>query len=401
MLTRIALKNFMSHVETSFELGPGLNVITGPNNCGKSAIVAAVQLVCRNHLTGDVVARHGTKECAVTLWTDDGHEITWRRKGKDVSYVIDGTEYSRLKGKVPEILHTILKLPEIEEGDEAFDLHFGLQKEPIFLLDEAGSKAAKFFASSSDAARLMEMQQVHKSRSRDRKASLKHLSQEADELDHQLKALEPVPALRERTDAVIVSYQELQKQVELTDALAYVCQQIIDQQANIAQEGNVVAVMNRLPAWPSFIDTEPLEEWLAEHHELNKQRNLHEQRLAQLEKLIPPPELSDVRQLSIQVELLQKLERQFQRETAERNLLNQLSPVPEMVTDSKLQDFLTQWNRLRVQHERDENDVTEIERACDALTQDITRFADQYPQCPTCRQPWHAEELVAGGHEHA
>ncbi|HQR41359.1 MAG TPA: AAA family ATPase [Gemmatales bacterium] len=400
MLKRIALKNFMSHVDTSFDLGPGLNVITGPNNCGKSAIVAAIQLVCRNHLTGDVVARHGTRECSVTLWTSDDHEITWRRKGKDVSYIIDGTEYSRLKGKTPEILHSILKLPEITEGDEAFDLHFGLQKEPIFLLDEAGSKAAKFFASSSDAARLMEMQSAHKARTRERKTRQKLYQEEATQLESQLQALAPVAELRTRTDAVLSDFQKLQDQVKQAEALAYVCHQVIEHDSAISQEKQLLDVTARLPDWPAFLDTEPLEEWLAQYLECVEQKHLYEQRLLQLERLKPPPELSDTRTLAEHLTTHGRLLKQAQVFAAETACLASLTPPPAFSEDISLQHILSRWAKQLEQYKLDQVAVQQTQSSLDVLKAEIAQFASQHPQCPVCQQPWQAEELVKGGHSH-
>jgi chromosome segregation ATPase len=39
MLKRIELINFMSHKHMVLDLAPGLSVLVGPNNCGKSAVV--------------------------------------------------------------------------------------------------------------------------------------------------------------------------------------------------------------------------------------------------------------------------------------------------------------------------------------------------------------------------
>src|SRR5205085_532488 len=150
MIKRIQLENFMSHARTEIEPAPGLTVLLGPNNCGKSAVVSALQTLAQN-TAGDFMIRHGQKEARVTVETDDGHALTWRRKGASVSYVIDGTEIGRLNRDVPENLHEHLKLPPVKSpGDgEEFDVHFAEQKSPIFLLDEAESRAAMFFSASS------------------------------------------------------------------------------------------------------------------------------------------------------------------------------------------------------------------------------------------------------------
>src|SRR5438876_10660034 len=110
MLTRIELENFMSHEHTVIEPAAGLTVLLGPNNCGKSAVVSALQTLAQN-TSGDFMIRHGEKDARVAVETDDGHVLCWRRKGATVSYLIDGKEIGRLKRDIPEDLHEHLKLP--------------------------------------------------------------------------------------------------------------------------------------------------------------------------------------------------------------------------------------------------------------------------------------------------
>src|SRR5688572_4875391 len=131
VLTRIELSNFMSHTATVIEPASGLTVLVGPNNCGKSAVVAALQLLCQNP-EAKFAVRHGTKECLVKVQTDDGHTIVWRRKTA-ASYDVDGQRYDRLgRGGVPDMLHQVLRLPLVgDEGGADFDIHFGEQKSPI------------------------------------------------------------------------------------------------------------------------------------------------------------------------------------------------------------------------------------------------------------------------------
>src|SRR3954466_12960241 len=153
VLTRIELTNFMSHAHTVIEPVAGLTMLVGPNNCGKSAVVEALQILCRNSRK-DYMLRHGEAECAVVLLTDDGHCIEWRRKKRgSTSYLVDGQRFDRLGGDVPDEVHKVLRLPLVECERDGLDIHFGEQKSPILSLLNSQSVAAKFFASSSDAIR--------------------------------------------------------------------------------------------------------------------------------------------------------------------------------------------------------------------------------------------------------
>ena len=66
MIKKIVIDNFMAHERTELELGPGVTVLTGPNNTGKSAIVEALRCVATNP-TPKYYIRHGAKEARVTV----------------------------------------------------------------------------------------------------------------------------------------------------------------------------------------------------------------------------------------------------------------------------------------------------------------------------------------------
>ena len=48
MIQRIILDDFLAHKHTELALGPGVTVLTGPNNSGKSAMVEALRCVATN-----------------------------------------------------------------------------------------------------------------------------------------------------------------------------------------------------------------------------------------------------------------------------------------------------------------------------------------------------------------
>ena len=96
MIRRIQLKNFMSHTDSVIEPCDRLTVLVGPNNCGKSAVVAALQALCRNERGSAFVLRHGQREAVVQLDLDDQHTVEWRRtKSGAVTYTVDGREIPR------------------------------------------------------------------------------------------------------------------------------------------------------------------------------------------------------------------------------------------------------------------------------------------------------------------
>src|SRR2546423_1953812 len=115
MISKIILDNFMSHKHTVIEPAEGLTVLTGPNNCGKSAVVVALQTLCCNDRGSRAYVRHNEKEARVRVETSEGHRVEWIRKGDVVSYKINGRDVNRLKGGIPEDLHELLRLGIVED----------------------------------------------------------------------------------------------------------------------------------------------------------------------------------------------------------------------------------------------------------------------------------------------
>ena len=70
MIRRITLDNFMSHSHTVIEPAEGLTILVGPNNCGKSAVITALQTLYYNELGGFMI-RHGESDCRVTVETEE------------------------------------------------------------------------------------------------------------------------------------------------------------------------------------------------------------------------------------------------------------------------------------------------------------------------------------------
>lgn len=298
MIRRIILENFMSHARTVLEPARGLTVLVGPNNCGKSAVVTALQAVCSND-SGSFMVRHGEKDCRVTIETDDGHEITWRRIKDTVSYVIDGREIHRLKGGVPDDLDTLLKLPRVrsEDGNDEFDIHFGAQKEPIFLLNEPERKQAMFFASSSDAEYLMRMQKRHQEKVRDARRDRDRLSGQVAKLALKLAVLEPAGELDAALHSAAESHAALLDQDERITEQAFQTESLARGQVSLARLVRDRDCLAPLSPPPELTPPGPLSQLVEQLAATTTRRAAESDRARVLAPLSAPPEQTPVEPL--------------------------------------------------------------------------------------------------------
>jgi exonuclease SbcC len=330
MITRIELTNFMSHQSTVIEPAPGLTVLVGPNNCGKSAVVAALQILC-NNADSTYVTRHGAKQCSVLVETDDGHRIEWRRK-TSASYRINGEKFDRLgRGKAPEQLLNVLRLPRVEVGDDnLFDVHFGEQKSPIFLLDKPASHIAKFFASSSDVDRFLKMQDLHRTKVADANREKQHLELESVTLNRELGLLEPVVELEERLVQSELHYRELQRLAQTIDELTRRFKELRRQSIAVKRCAARQASLDDLCPPPAFEDSEPLAALITELDQVRRDFRFTSEQVTALGDLQPPPELPSTELLASLAGGLLAAQRAFAQTQGRSVALSPLGEPPRL-----------------------------------------------------------------------
>jgi exonuclease SbcC len=218
MIKNITIENFMSHLATQIELAPGVTVITGPNNVGKSALVEGVRSLVHNPSPKHSI-RHGAKKAVVRLELDSGEIIEWVRSDKTAFYRLsrpatDGEEeapdvedYRKIGQSVPEDITALLRLGLVETESGEIDIHIGNQRNPIFLLNSPGSVAASFFAASTEAEYLLRMRQALKSRVDLAKATSKALASECIIAERELLRYQPLDLLGPEVERAEESYE--------------------------------------------------------------------------------------------------------------------------------------------------------------------------------------------------
>lgn len=152
-IQEVTIEGFQSHVQSTFNLSPGLTVITGPSDAGKTAIIRALRWFAFNEPTGEAFLhtirnpdgsiKQAAEQARVAVTFDDGTVITkTRRKGKTV-YTHSGFPSPWEKAEVPPEIKETLGLIKQEYGDFETCLNFAFQLDAPFLLSETASVGAK------------------------------------------------------------------------------------------------------------------------------------------------------------------------------------------------------------------------------------------------------------------
>lgn len=337
MIQRIELVNFMSHQRTVIEPAAGLTVLIGQNNVGKSALVAALQILAAND-PSTFVMRHDEKSCSITIETADGHTIVWSRKTSP-SYTIDGQKYDRLKNDLPEELHPILRMPRIKVGANELDVHIASQKNPIFLLDSQ-SNAARLFASSSDTSKMLEIQKRHKEKHAAANQEKKRLDAQAASLAEQLAKLEPLTGIDAQLHTAEALYQEWLDTAQSIAKGAELERQWQAAAFTRAHGGEVAKALVPLAMPPELTPLEPCAVLIAELLKLARLREQAQAECAATAALAEPPRLPATEPLAELARGIARFEREAARAGSEDQSLRELLPPPVLENEHVLQRLI-------------------------------------------------------------
>ncbi|EPR35495.1 DNA repair ATPase-like protein [Alkalidesulfovibrio alkalitolerans DSM 16529] len=336
MLSRLVLENFMAHGRTEIEFGPGLTVLTGPNNAGKSAVVEALRCLVTNPTPKHFI-RHGAKEARVTALLDDGTAVTWVRRPKHAIYEVlrpgaaEPEVFAKLgKGNVPPEVAGILRLSpvEVESLDGGVDVHLGNQREPIFLLNKPPSVMAAFFAASSEAAHLLAMQKALAERGKQARRAERDLCARIAAQDQGLLALAALPEAVLGVERVERLHDEARERLAAEPLLERSIQALQGLAARRDAASRRTEKLSRVIEPPALSPVRPLAEWLAAHHGAGERLCAATARQKALAGLFGPPALADAATLANAASGIARLRARQGESRARQAALSPLSPPP-------------------------------------------------------------------------
>jgi exonuclease SbcC len=393
MIRRIILENYMAHVRTVIEPAAGLTVLAGPNNCGKTSVVDAIETLCRNAI-GDYMVRHETSEARVTLETDDGHVVRWSRRSGSVRYEIDGRVVHRVGRGVPDDLHEKLRLPAVEAGSESVEIHFGMQRSPVFLLDMSDGKKARFFASASDASYLLAMQRKHVSRVRARQAERRRLARERRRLDEALSVLDAADALTAAAAHAQAEFEALREDARSTASLSTLIDSLDAARGAAARCRAFDGTLCRLEAPPALEDAHGLAGSIGAIARERLVERLAAATAATLRALDAPPALALTEPLGALIAAAVTSRRAAARARVRSEHLSALPPLPGLDDLLPFEAMIRTIAALERNVAEQARTLAGLDADVGAVEAEIAAWAARNPQCPTCGAAVDAAHLL-------
>lgn len=148
-ITKVKIENFQSHEKSELEFASGLNVIVGPSDQGKSAVVRAIKWVLFNEPRGSEFIRNGASAARVELELSNGFTIIRERSSSKNRYNVINPDgeikvYEGFGNDIPDevkSVHGICKV--LIDTDSSVCLNIGEQLDAPFLISQTGSTKAK------------------------------------------------------------------------------------------------------------------------------------------------------------------------------------------------------------------------------------------------------------------
>lgn len=185
-IDRVLIENFQSHENTELTFHDGLNVIVGPSDHGKSAVIRAIKWVLYNEPRGSEFIRQGANFARVTLWLNTGYSVIRERTSSKNRYILSDSDgntnvYEGFGNEVPQEIIKAHRIPKVMmDTDISSSINIGNQLEGPFLISETGAIRAKAIG------RLTGLHIIDKS-IRDSATDLRRENQTRDRIDGELQ----------------------------------------------------------------------------------------------------------------------------------------------------------------------------------------------------------------------
>lgn len=133
MIDEILIKNFQSHEDSHLSFSPGVNVIIGSSDSGKSAIKRALCAVTDNNFSTSFI-RTDESKAEVSLFIE-GFEIKRTRSNTENSYFFHKSLYEGFGTNIPEIISNFINFNELNVQHQA---------DTPFLIAETSGEVSRF-----------------------------------------------------------------------------------------------------------------------------------------------------------------------------------------------------------------------------------------------------------------
>jgi hypothetical protein len=261
----IEVENVSRHVKTRLELSPGLNVLAGDVNCGKSTLYFTALRAVAYGESDDTMIRHGADAAVVRICVENDVvvELVRKRKGgPKAEYFL--YESGKLTHKetpdrpgekaVPEFVTKALKISRVD----GLDVQLRSQKEPIFLLNETASRRAQLLSVGRESGLLQAVIERHRLQHKRDKELVKREEVELNLVNRTLTLLSPLGMMAGLVDIMDASLETAREAGSSMEAVQSLVAQLSPLESRVKLLAAVGPLLSAVPVAPAPSSTEPL-----------------------------------------------------------------------------------------------------------------------------------------------
>lgn len=217
VIKEIRIENFQSHQNTTLKFSSGLNIITGPSDNGKSAIIRALRWVLYNEPLGDDFIRVGSSQCRVGILLGNDYRVIRERSSNKNRYIVVDPEgerevYTGFGTKVPLEVTEAHQMPKVTLDDDLkTTLNLDYQLVGPFLLNDSGSTRAKAIGQLTGVHIIDGAIKDVAIDLRRKKSEKKKELNEIERIDKKLAGYQDLPKLKEEIDKKDELLKQLKK----------------------------------------------------------------------------------------------------------------------------------------------------------------------------------------------
>lgn len=392
----IAMFGFQSHESTYLPLSPGLTLLYGENDIGKSSVVTALRAVFYGE-TSDALIRHQEPSAKVIVEMENNKVLVWERhrkpQGKDKNkglYTLKQAglmtplhESPKAKG-VPDWLLSETGMGMVDD----LDVQIGSQKDPVFLLNKPASQRAKALAVGSDTGFVQIMMDIAKEELSEAKTIIKQGEKQLEILHRDIHARKDV------RDIHLTSFLEEQKIFEKKLKQFQQLSKLQEQWSQALKRQNILQNIAHIQ-WPK----EPTLTSVHMHRYLLERW----QKAFKTVQTLEPISLVEIERLNTPILNSQQYQKNWtllnhwKKASLVMTTLKEISlhqphlPPPSLNLDERARvlQLIEKWKMSMEQEQcllqQSQEDKIALEKAQNELI-------SLYPAiCPTCQQPWPHE----------
>lgn len=354
---------------------PGINLIVGTSDIGKSAFMRALNLAMHNEVPNREFVTYGEKDATVILEFSDG-TVVERVKGstKNAYYATlpDGTRIEKEKlgntSAIPEEIFKALGSPPIDKKHGP--LAYADQHSPLFLVSLTPTELPRCISELTglDDYETAALDLAKNARRFDRK--VKEVKDRITSIDAELEQYQGL-------DAEIQAYDEMSKLIDDAEAARIDAEDA----ENRLQEYNLILEQGR----QIIADINEAKKVLVVEPDFNSAKELESEIDRMLDALSEHSEIEEqIDQLKIEISNTGKI-----LESGLQSLIDEAKDVGALLTNARR--VLTEYNSILAEGLKTKTEIAEAEETLTRLIKEQEQTIEEFTAagllCPECKQP--------------